>query len=591
MKAEIILVVEDNATNMKLFKSLLHLGKFHVLEAGDAETGIRIARTQSPDLILMDIQLPGIDGLQATRLMKDDPDLKGIPIVALTSHAMRGDEQKARDAGCDGYITKPINTRTFLNELLTYLHPQSAQVDPNREQTVSCKPQILIVDDEPINVKLMSAILSSEQFAVVSAQDGMTALEIISKEKIDLILLDVMMPGIDGYQVTQELKNNPQTKNIPVILVTALHSKEDKIRGLQAGADEFLTKPVNKFEIIARVKSMLKLRRYQEQMDIRKEFEKPLAGSLLEPTSGINVQCVLLVDDNPKDLKLIQQLLSDEPYSLRTAKTGEDAISIALSEEIDLILLDVILPGLDGYKVCQFLKNSSKTRDIQILMVTCLSDLDSRLRGVEEGVDDFFVKPIDSRELKSRINTLLKKKAYLDQLHSHREETLSSAISDRLTRLYNQGYFKRYLEAEISRSLNRGYLIGLIIADLDDFKKYNDAVGYPFGDEILREFANIIKRHIRETDFPARYSGERFAVVFPYAEKNNILKIAESIRKSLEQHIFAGADDLAFAHITTSIGVAFCPEHAGNADDLIEKADYMLYRAKKLGKNRVFTGQ
>jgi len=590
MKPYVILVVEDNAMNLKLVKSLLGLGKLYVLEAGDAEVGIQMAKIHLPDLILMDIQLPGIDGLQATRLIKEDPTLAHIPVIALTSHAMRGDDQRAKDAGCDGYITKPINTRTFLDDLFTYIKPKFNQ---NRldatEQVVTYKPRILIVDDEPVNVKLMGAILSTEQFDIISAFNGKTALELVNTQKVDLVLLDIMMPEIDGYEVTKEIKRNIQTKDIPVILVTALHGKEDKMRGLQAGADEFLTKPVNKVEIIARVKSMLRLRQYQEQINIRKKSEEPLSIPSLNPSSNRNTtQCVLLVEDDVKDLKLIQQLVSNEPYCLRIVKSGEDAIALALKEKIDLILLDIILPGLDGYQVCQYLKKNNSTCDIQILMITCLSDLESKLKGVEEGVDDFLVKPIDNRELKSRINALLKKKSYLNQLHTHRERALSLAINDGLTRLYNQSYLKRYLEAEVPRSINRGYLTGLLIADLDNFKKYNDAMGHLFGDQIIKKFAEIIKISIREIDFPARYGGEEFAIVFPYADKKIVLNIAESIRKAIEDHIFLDATDPTFASITTSIGVAFCPEHANNADDLIEKADYMLYRAKKMGKNQVF---
>jgi len=117
-----ILVVEDNALNMKLVKTLLEFQKYRVLAASDAEGGIHLARKHHPNLILMDIQLPGMDGLEATRILKSDPDLKAIPVVALTSFAMQGDEDKALDAGCDGYITKPINTRDFSRTLAMYLN-------------------------------------------------------------------------------------------------------------------------------------------------------------------------------------------------------------------------------------------------------------------------------------------------------------------------------------------------------------------------------------------------------------------------------------------------------------------------------------
>lgn len=597
----IILVVEDNEMNMKLFRSLINKANLHIIEANNAEDGIQLAKIHKPNLILMDIQLPNMDGLQATRLLKQDKDtqISHIPIIAITSHAMVGDDKKATDAGCDGYITKPINTRTFLNEILLFINPnvegirKPAPVEhiciPTEESIHEYKPKVVIVDDEPINIKLVSAMLKTEQLDILTAYDGKEALKLINNNKIDLILLDIMMPEMDGYEVTRIIKGNIDTKDLPIILVTALNSEEDKKRGLDAGADEFITKPINKFEIISRVKSMLKLKQYRDQIRVRKQTEDPLSIPSFNRVSVRNcAQSILLVEDNPKDAEIIKQMLTNEPYNLIQVTTGESAIDVAVNEKIDLILLDLMLPGIDGYKVCQYLKTNSRIPDIQIVMITSLSDLESKVRGLEEGVDEFLVKPIDKRELRLRVNALLKKKAYLDDLRSHREKVLDLAIIDGLTKLYNQSYFKRYISMEVRRAVAGQYMVGLIIGDLDNFKKYNDNFGHSFGDSILQEIAQIIKTHISELDFPVRYGGEEFAIVFPYADVKKVFNVTENIRKSIEQHVFKGADsDSSLGGITISIGIAFCPLDATNADDLIEKADFMMYRAKKLGKNQI----
>ena len=597
----IILVVEDNEMNMKLFRSLINKANLHLIEANNAEDGIQLAKIHKPNLILMDIQLPNMDGLQATRLLKQDKDtqISHIPIIAITSHAMVGDDKKATDAGCDGYITKPINTRTFLNEILLFINPnvegirKPALVEhtcvPTKETIHEYKSKVVVVDDEPINVKLVSAMLKTEQLDILAAYDGKEALKLINNNKIDLILLDIMMPEMDGYEVTRIIKGNIDTKDLPIILITALNSEEDKKRGLDAGADEFITKPINKFEIISRVKSMLKLKQYRDQMRVRKQTEDPLSIPSLNRVSVRNcAQSILLVEDNPKDAEIIKQMLTNEPYNLIQVTTGESAIDAAVNEKIDLILLDLMLPGIDGYKVCQCLKTNSRIPNIQIVMITSLSDLESKVRGLEEGVDEFLVKPIDKRELRLRVNALLKKKAYLDDLRTHREKVLDLAIIDGLTKLYNQSYFKRYISMEVRRAVAGQYMVGLIIGDLDNFKKYNDNLGHSFGDRILQEIAQIIKTHISELDFPVRYGGEEFAIVFPYADVKRVFSVAENIRKSIEQHVFKGADsDSSLGSITISIGIAFCPLDATNADDLIEKADFMMYRAKKLGKNKI----
>lgn len=259
MAPKTILVVEDNELNLKLVKELLTLGKFNTLTAADAETGIELARRHKPDLILMDIQLPGLDGLSATRVIKSDEHLKDIPIVALTSYAMQGDEQKAKAAGCNGYLTKPIDTRNFTNTLSSYLL-RSARSDLPVKAKVRKNPVILIVDDEPKNLKLLEASLDKAPFRIEPAYSGPEALIKARDLMPDLIVLDVMMPQMDGYEVARRLKSDPELKKIPIIILTSLNDSENKETGLSVGAEDFLTKPVKTGELTARINSMLGLK-------------------------------------------------------------------------------------------------------------------------------------------------------------------------------------------------------------------------------------------------------------------------------------------------------------------------------------------
>lgn len=603
-----ILVIEDNRMNMKLVRSLLQLKKFEVIEAEDGEKGIKLAEESLPNLILMDIQLPGIDGLTATSIIKKNPDLKHIPIIALTSHAMRGDDLKAREAGCEGYITKPIDTRHFLDNIIRYLQVNENLGDKRADQIESMigsdeekksdsqsRYTILIVDDELRNIKLMAAILSTEPYEILQAQSGEQALTMISTNKIDLILLDVMMPGINGFEVTQLVKTNQATKHIPIILVTALDGRENKQKAMDVGADEFLTKPVNRVEVITRTKSILQLKQCQEQLNARVNIgEKLIIPQKIisleaqgENKKETNYQTVLLIEDDSQQVKLIRTLTSTEPYNFIVASSGEEAIRIGQQTKLDLILLDLMLPGMSGYDVCDYYKNKEATRNVQIVAITSLSDLESRIKCIDKGVDDYLVKPVNSKEVKSRINVLLKKKLYLDKLQAHHKEVLNLAIIDGLTGLYNQTYFKNYLQLEIERSQERGYLVALIMLDLDDFKKYNDTYGHLFGDNILKRFSDLIKINIREIDLPARYGGEEFAVVMPYSSKQNAIKTAEKIRVELQGLSIIEGEKNQVDKITTSIGIALCPKQAITVDGLIEKADYMLYRAKKNGKNKI----
>ena len=591
MQTSTILVVEDNALNLKLVRSLLALGGYQVLEAEDAEKGIQMASLHQPDLILMDIQLPGIDGLEATRVIKGNSETRNIPVVALTSYAMPGDEIKAQEAGCSGYITKPINTRTFMESVNGYLnHHQTSTPEVRPEKDLfSLKRRILIVDDDPLNVKLLASKLPEDQFETVTAFSGQEALRKTLKDPPDLILLDIMMPEMNGYEVSQWLKNNPATQDIPIILVTALDGADDKIKGFEAGADEFLNKPVNTIELLARINSLLRLKYYREQLLSRTLSEKGFSGGQVAPDPAEEARPpvkILLVEDDEKDARMIQEYFAGESYQLEIVNTGEAALDRVQKEAFDLVLLDVLLPGVDGFEVCQRIKGLHQTQDLQVVLITCLPDLENKIKGVEQGADDYLIKPINGRELKARVKVLVKKKHYIDQLRNNFERALNSAIYDGLTGLHNQTYFKKFLEMEIKRADRQRYPLGLMIIDIDDFKKINDRFGHLTGDLIIKDLAQVIKKNIREVDLSARYGGDEFVVVLPYTDQTETQQIIERIQKAVTRYREKEDSLLQQESLTLSFGVAFFPFQGTTMEELIRNADLTLYRSKQEGKNR-----
>ncbi|UCF91995.1 MAG: response regulator [Desulfobacterales bacterium] len=458
---------------------------------------------------------------------------------------------------------------------------------------MSTKNRILIVDDDPLNVKLLAAKLPPEHYEAIRAYSGEEALAKIADEAPDLILLDIMMPGIDGYETTKRLKSDPRSQDIPVILVTALDGTDDKIRGLEVGADEFLNKPVNAAELQARVKSLLRLKQYQDQLktqiDSRSLMTAP-RGEFRSIPGETDLPSILLVEDNSKDARLIQSYLHGEAYQINVAHDGEEAISRAQQENIDLILLDILLPGIDGFEVCRVLKGMEETHNIQIVAITNLSDLESRVKGIESGADDFLIKPINKHELRARIKALVKKKAYLNRLLASHAMAVHSAITDKLTGLHNYAYFEHFLHLEVKRADRQDYAVALIMMDIDDFKQFNDRLGHLAGNAILRELGRLIKANIREIDLAARYGGEEFALVLPNTTRTGATRTAERIRQIIEANSFTYEKTRSLPRISVSLGVALYPFDAGNMEALIEQADSALYRAKKAGKNRVCVG-
>jgi len=449
------------------------------------------------------------------------------------------------------------------------------------------KSKILIVDDEPLNAKLLAAMIPSDQYDTIRVFSGEEALKIITDLHPDLILMDIMMPDLNGYELTRILKSDPESRDIPIVLVTAFGGADCEIKGLEAGADEFLNKPVNRTELLARTKSLLSLRQYKEQIKAR-------TCSINSITSGgkgknlsendINLPSILIVEDNRIDAKLIKSYLQAEACQIKIAEDGEEAISCAQQEQIDVILLDLILPGINGYKVCSTLKEMEGTQNIQIVAITSLSDLDSKLKSIELGVDDYLVKPVNRHILRTRVKSLIKKKALLDKLCNRYEMAVHSAITDKLTGLYNRRFFDYFLDLEIKRSSRQKTSLALLLIDIDNFKRINDTFGHLFGDNVLNKFGKLLKTKIREIDMAARYGGEEFAVVMSNTGLEEAVKIADRIRQSIQAYSF----DKENFTTTVSIGIALYPLDANSLNELIENSDYALYKSKRNGKNRVY---
>ena len=279
------------------------------------------------------------------------------------------------------------------------------------------RKRILIVDDDPRDVKILAARLPQNEYETICAYSGKRALELAQEKAPDLILLDVMMPGINGYEVTKRLKNEPSTRNIPIILLTALNGSEEKTKGLKAGADDFLNKPVHFAELLTRVQSFLRLKEYREKSETTTRPQESSVETTMEARKNKkkeDVASILFVAGNENDDGLIQYCQDDRKCKISQVRDGEEAISLISQEEMDLLILNVPLLGKDARGLCRRLKDLEKAKNIQIMVVINQEDFASIVEMMEFGADDFIVKPVDKNEFKTRIEILLKKKKAAD---------------------------------------------------------------------------------------------------------------------------------------------------------------------------------
>lgn len=430
-------VVENNTADLILLSRLLKSHSGQVLTVQNADDGLALIETMNPNLVMVNVDLACADGVPLIQKIRSHAKLAHTPAIALAAATSATVKAGNGNTGYNAWIGKPLEPDRF-KQTIRDLFGGASPVQPLPVPNLCRKARVLIVDDEAMNLKLFKAYLASEAYEIVTAENGQEALSRIAVSPPDVILLDIMMPGIDGFEVTRLLKGSQETAEIPIILMTALSGRENKSAGLDAGADEFITKPVQRTELVARVRSMLRMKRFEEQIKGRQRSEDTLSPVPAQSAAGHEIiQNVLVAEDNDTDALLLLRQLELEPYTIKRVSTGEAAIREVLNEPIDLVLLDLMLPGIDGFEVCRRIKGDDRTRNIQVVMMTSLRDLDSRVQSAELGTDDYLVKPVNPRELRARVQALLKKKRYIDKLHNRYEKVLNRAITDDLTGLFN----------------------------------------------------------------------------------------------------------------------------------------------------------
>ena len=448
--------------------------------------------------------------------------------------------------------------------------------------------RVLVVDDFAVNVRLLEAKLFVEYYDVLTALDGPSALESVRKDSPDIVLLDVMMPGMDGYEVCHTIKSDPETAHIPVVMVTALDEISDRVRGLEAGADDFLTKPVNDIALFARIRSLVRLKYAIDELRAREAtaLEIGAAESQVPRLDDKAPGDILVVAGETWDEELITGALAGLGHHLTLTQDFDDAARLAAEGDFHLVLVNDV--DDDGaLRFCSQLRSRPETRHGPILLAADDGNEARLAKALELGINDYLVRPIDKDELIARTQTQIRRKRYEERLRSDYKENVNAAVTDSLTGMYNRRYLNTYFSQVSKRLAEASKQVAVLMLDIDHFKLVNDVHGHSAGDEVLKAIGEKILGNLRGFDTAVRFGGEEFVVVMPDITLKNATAAAERLCRSISEAPFsiAGVDEEL--PITISIGVAAMPAGSQSLEVLIKRADAALYEAKDGGRNRV----
>jgi len=456
----------------------------------------------------------------------------------------------------DAVISQKVD-RKQLFEFLKNLHVK--KTGGNRSV-----PLALIIDDSVVARSVLKKEMEFLGFQVETAQDGKTGIEMVNKLYPDIVLTDVEMPGMSGYQVCEILSSDPSTSQIPVCVISGSVTDKEVRHAFNSGAIDFLPKPVDPKQLSQVVATLMG------------RSQKELRGT------------ALVFEDNQQVASIIMKLLSDIGLRTQICRTSFELEAYLSVSSPDIITLDINLPKGQGVEMCRRLRKIESIKATPIIVISGAMQTADMVECLRAGANDFMIKPFTKEEFNARIQIHLRTKQLQDELAQKIRIMENLAYNDTLTGLMNRRFLDEGLKREIQRSKRNNVPLGVILMDLDHFKKKNDTYGHAIGDQILAGVAAVLRDYVRLTDFACRYGGEEFCVLLPGATSEQAKIVAERIRSNCEKKRFSEKE----LEQTVSIGVSSYP-HPSSETSLIVDSDEALYSAKESGRNRVviFEGQ
>ena len=404
-----VLIVDDSLTVRMDLGETFELAGFASTLCSTVAEARNALSSQSFALILLDVHLPDADGIEFLKEIKDSTATAKISVMLLSAEAEVEDRIRGLKTGADEYVGKPYDDSYVIARARELLRKQEEpEGDESRSRTV------LIIDDSPTFREELRSALESAGYRVVSAGTGEDGLQVAVNERPSAIVVDGVLPGIDGATVIRRIRADAAMRRTPCILLTASEERSGEIVALDAGADDYVRKEENTEMILARLAAILRT-------SAAPSAARP-AVSLLAPKR------VLAVDDSLTYLQEVAAQLRHEGYDVVPARSGEEALELLAVQTVDCILLDLVMPGLSGQETCRRIKSSSVWRDIPLIMHTALEEQDAMIEGINAGADDYIAKSSDMEVLRARLRAQLRRKQFEDENRSIREQLLQKEL-------------------------------------------------------------------------------------------------------------------------------------------------------------------
>ena len=452
--------------------------------------------------------------------------------------------------------------------------------------------RILVVDDVATNRIVMKVKLAAACYVVDQAETGAEALARARQATPDLILLDTVLPDISGVELCQQLKANPATADIPVILVTGQSDLRTKMAGLEAGADDFLTKPIDQTTLLARVRALL--RAQDTVRELRQRGQHAAQLGMAEPATRFSGKDrpgrIALVAPGPKGAVLWKTVLEDRISGKVEILPRENALTGSGPDPRNAPDVFVVAADLthrnEGLRLLSDLRSRPGTRHAASVVILPEGDAERAAIALDLGASDILYDPFDPRELAIRVRAQLARKQLADQLRASANMGMKLAVTYALTGLHNRRYAEQQLDRMLAGTQGK---VAVMMLDLDHFKQINDRFGHSAGDRVLCLVAQRLRAQLRASDLLARMGGEEFLVALPGTSHSRAVDCAERLRTAIGSAPFNISDSFAPLEVTVSVGLALRDGKGAceTAQNLIDRADRALYGSKSDGRDQV----